>query len=197
MQFVSGFFYVIFLVIIYNYTLQILIFINQKSLMKKIISLITLFTLISFVNNAQIIGDTITIQSFDYNSQTRDTTVNFPTDTSIKYEKVLMLYNMRCKGARISTSASRNLGCGEWDYSCNTYIYDEGRYDSSQSNIPNYSISNFTGTSFSYSATPIYDLYRKIEKKTTVVSTTIEDIDTVGTGTINSNQIFKTEKKYR
>ncbi|MDB4088926.1 peptide-N-glycosidase F-related protein [Flavobacteriales bacterium] len=162
--------------------------------MKKIILLISLFTLISFVNNAQSIGDTITVQSFDYNSQTRDTTVNFPTDTSIKYEKVLMLYNMRCKGARVSTGASRNLGCGEWDYSCNTYIYDNERYDSSNSVIPNFSISNYSGISFSYSATPLYDLHRKIEKKTTVISSTSEDIDTVGAGIISSVNIFKTEK---
>ncbi|MFB0998033.1 MAG: hypothetical protein QMC28_04975, partial [Flavobacteriales bacterium] len=160
--------------------------------MKKIILLLTLFNLISLINNAQNIGDTITVQSFDYSSNNRDTTVIFPTDTSIKYEKVLMLYTMRCKGARVSTAANRNLGCGEWDYSCNTYIYDEERYDSSLSVIPNYTISNFSGNSFSYSASTLYDMYRKIEKKTTVVSTASEDIDTVGIGTTSSTDVFKT-----
>ncbi|MEN8928083.1 MAG: LamG-like jellyroll fold domain-containing protein [Flavobacteriales bacterium] len=153
-----------------------------------------LLTVLSFSSNAQNIGDTITVQSFDYNSQTRDTTVNFPTDTSIKYEKVLMLYNMRCKGARISTGTDRNLGCGEWDYSCNTYIHDESRYDSTKNTIPNYSISDFSDTTFRYSISTLFDFYKKIEKKTTVISITSEDIDTVGNGTISSSYVFGTEK---
>jgi len=192
MQIVSGFFCAIFNCYFLNNIVQIIIFIVQNNPMKKIILLLTLFNIISLINNAQNIGDTITVQSFDYSSNNRDTTVIFPTDTSIKYEKVLMLYTMRCKGARVSTATNRNLGCGEWDYSCNTYIYDEERYDSSLSVIPNYTISNFSGNSFSYSASTLYDMYRKIEKKTTVVSTASEDIDTVGIGTTSSTDVFKT-----
>lgn len=143
---------------------------------------------------SQSIGDTITIQSFDYSSQTRDTMVSFPTDTAVSYEKILMYYNMRCKGGRVSTGTSRNLGCGEWDYSCNTYLHDSTRFDSTQSMISNYLISNFTGTSFPYSISPLYDYYRKIEKKTTVLSTTSEDIDTIGTGSLSSKHILPTHK---
>ena len=142
---------------------------------------------------AQSIGDTITVQSFDYNSSTRDTMVSFPTNTSIKYEKILMLYNMRCKNGLVSSGSQRNLGCGEWDYSCNTYLHDSTRFDSTIATIPNYTISNFSGTSFNYSATPLYDIYRKIEKKTTITTTVSEDIDTLGTGTISSNKVFPTQ----
>ena len=73
--------------------------------------------------------DTVTVSTFNYSSGNRDTVVSFP-DGNESYRKILMLYNMRCKGARISTGADRNLGCGEWDYSCNTYITDSSRRDS-------------------------------------------------------------------
>lgn len=142
---------------------------------------------------SQSIGDTIRIQSFDYSSQTRDTMVNFPTDTTVKYEKILMHYNMRCKGGRVSTGTNRNLGCGEWDYSCNTYIHDSTRFDSTRALISNYLISNFSGNSFPYSINPIYDYHRKIEKKTTVISITSEDIDTIGSGSLVSNKVIPTQ----
>ena len=160
--------------------------------MLKKIRLIIILLSISIIGVAQNIGDTIKVQSFNYSSQTRDTMVAFPTDTSVTYEKVWMLYNMRCKGARVSTGASRNLGCGEWDYSCNTYLRDSTRFDSTEATIPNYTISNFSGSIFNYSTTPLYDFYRKIEKKTTIVSTTSEDIDTIGTGSLNSSDIIST-----
>lgn len=153
-----------------------------------------LITLGFFFNSySQSIGDTIKVQSFDYSSQTRDTMVNFPTDTSLSYEKILMYYNMRCKGALVSTGTSRNLGCGEWDYSCNTYIHDSTSFDSTQSLVSNYLISNFSGTSFPYSTSVLYDFYRKIEKKTTILSTTTEDIDTIGFGSILSNKVIPTQ----
>jgi hypothetical protein len=156
---------------------------------KKIFSLAIMccFTVFGMSQN---IGDTIKVQSFDYSSPTRDMMVTFPSDTSIKYEKIWMLYNMRCKGGLVSTGTNRNLGCGEWDYSCNTYLHDSTRFDSTLTTIPNYTISNYNGGTFNYSAVPLYDLYRKIEKKTTIISTTSEDIDTIGTGNISSSEAF-------
>ena len=77
----------------------------------------------------QSVGDTIVIESFNY-SQTyginqwspgiRDTMINFPNDTSISFEKVLMLYNIRCKDGNVSPpqSGQTDIGCGEWDASC-------------------------------------------------------------------------------
>ena len=162
--------------------------------MKTIFTTLLLVLGISVLSYSQATGDTITVQSFDYSSQTRDTLVNFPNDTSVSYEKVLMYYNMRCKGGRVSTGTSRNLGCGEWDYSCNTYIHDSTRFDSTQSLVSNYLISNYSGTSFPYSFSTLYDYFRKIEKKTTVISTTSEDIDTIGAGNLGSKFVFLTHK---
>lgn len=80
-----------------------------------------LFTLlISFVAlivTAQNAGDTIIIPTINY-SQTqslngRDTMIDFPNVINQKYEKILMMYNMRCKDGLVSNSNNTNLGCGE------------------------------------------------------------------------------------
>ena len=83
--------------------------------MKKI-SFLLLGVLFAYSAWAQVPGDTIVVESFNYNSTTRDTTVAFPNlPGNVTFEKILMRYNMRCKGAQVSTAANRNLGCGEWD----------------------------------------------------------------------------------
>ena len=133
--------------------------------MIKKITLSFVLAFFCFTIFSQSIGDTIKVQSFNYSSQTRDTIVSFPSDTSITYEKILMYYNMRCKGARVSTGSARNLGCGEWDYSCNTYLHDSTRFDSTVNYIPSYTISNFSGNTFNYSISPLYNFYRKITSR--------------------------------
>lgn len=115
--------------------------------------------------------DTIVVQALNYNTPTRDTIVHFPDGTE-SYSKILMRYAMRCKGARVSTGANRNLGCGEWDYSCNTYIEDPSRIDSFRASTPEYAILNFDGTTYSYKSTPVNSLYRNTRRTTTVVSKT-------------------------
>ena len=94
--------------------------------------------------------DTIVVKTLNYSSTTRDTTIAFPEGTD-SYEKILMLYSMRCKNALVSDGSNRNKGCGEWDYSCNTYIEDPSRADSLLASTTNYSIAGFTGNSFNYS----------------------------------------------
>jgi|GEM_PF-1743050 len=94
--------------------------------MKPIVLLFFLI-LLAFTSQAQQSGDTITIQSLVHTSQTRDTMVSFPNLPNVTFEKIIMKYNMRCKGARVSTPQDRNQGCGEWDYSCNTFITDSSK----------------------------------------------------------------------
>jgi hypothetical protein len=66
---------------------------------------------------------------------------------------------MRCKDARVSPpiQGSTNIGCGEWDYSNNTFIHDPTKTDSILNTTPRYQITNFEGDEFSYSLTPIHD----------------------------------------
>ena len=100
--------------------------------------------------------DTTWVQSFQYNSKTRDSLIQFPTGDHNQYEKILMYYNMRCKGALVSTGADRNKGCGEWDYSCNTSVIDSTSLDSLRSTHPDYIISGLTDDYFLYTTQPTY-----------------------------------------
>ena len=129
-----------------------------------------LSTLLFFSANAQNIGDTITIQTFDYSSTTRDTMINFPNN-SLTYEKIIMSYNMRCKDDVVNTSGSINhIGCGAWDYSCHTNIHDSSRIDSIRAFTADHSISNFSGNIYPYSITPVYNYYQYQQQNTSINS---------------------------
>jgi len=146
------------------------------------------FVLLGFFQESMA-QDTTVISTLNYNSATRDTVIDFP-DGSESYRKVLMLYNMRCKGARVSNSGNRNLGCGEWDYSCNTYITDSTRVDSFLYNTSEYRISNYTGTSFDYYSNPLYHIYRSYNKTITNTAINSESMYSVGSGTADKPDLI-------
>ena len=98
--------------------------------------------------------DTIKVQTFTWDDNHRVDSFDFPDDPDQKYRKILMKYNMRCHDAVVGNGST---GCYEWDYSCNTFVTDPTRTDSSRASTPDYTISNFTGTSFPYSAVPTYE----------------------------------------
>ena len=109
---------------------------------------------------AQNPGDTILIQTFIHDAWTdgagnstgsgaRDTIAYFPTDTNITFEKIIMSYNMRCKDNNNSNPGGNSrIGCGAWDYSCQTYIHDSSRVDSILNFTPDYIISNSAQLTF-------------------------------------------------
>ena len=91
--------------------------------MKKIyLSLVLAFSLLSIGSQGQSIGDTIVVPVLDYSNASRNVVANFPNNSSLSFEKVIMRYAMRCKNGLVSTGGQRNLGCGEWDYSCNIRV---------------------------------------------------------------------------
>jgi hypothetical protein len=122
-----------------------------------------LFTLVILAASttvfSQSVGDTIVINSLNHGSATRDTIVSFPNNAGVTYSKILMKYNMRCKDGLVSDGNNRNRGCGEWDYSCNTYIHDDSRTDSLFSRQISYQISEFSGDTFQFTSNPTYDYY--------------------------------------
>lgn len=71
--------------------------------------------------------DTITVETFVYSSQSRDSVFSFPDNPGETYRKIIMEYGMRCHDLAVG---SGDVGCREWDYSCNTIIYDSSRVDS-------------------------------------------------------------------
>lgn len=126
-------------------------------------------------------GDTIVVNALDYSSRSRDTLVSFP-DNGLTYEKIILKYGMRCKGGLVSTGTERNKGCGEWDYSCNTYIVDSSKIEEVPSLHPNYIISGFTGDTFLYTTRQTHDYFQYVQQQ---VDFTVnnENNYALGTGT--------------
>lgn len=152
--------------------------------------------LIFFVNTliAQVPGDTIKIKTFHYKSNTRDTIAAFPSG-NLTFEKIIMKYNMRCKNALVSDGTDRNKGCGEWDYSCNTYIVDSSKIEEEQNLTPNYKISNFNGTTFNYTTKQLYDYYDYAQKRVTLNNINSENQYTIGTGNTAVTKLLKVDQK--
>lgn len=142
---------------------------------------------------AQSIGDTITVKVFDYKSITRDTMAAFPNNPSLTYEKVIMKYGMRCKDGLVSPpiSGQTNIGCGEWDYSCNTYVTDSTKADSISKSIYKYQIIPNTSTSNTYSTTPTWVGKPNIQKSVNLQSVVSEDTAKIGNGLISNSQLIQ------
>ena len=162
--------------------------------MKKFFPFLTAVITVLFVaaGTAQNPGDTITVKTLNYNSGVRDTIVNFPTN-NLTYEKVYMKYSMRCKNAQVSTGTNRNLGCGEWDYSCNTYLHDSAHVDSVEATHPDYIIAGYNGNIFPYLNSPTYDFYQTLQKSVTVTTTISDTASIVGTGTLGLSHVLPTD----
>jgi hypothetical protein len=144
--------------------------------------LLSVFLILTAKFQAQSVGDTIVVPVLNYSNSSRNVVANFPTNPSLSFEKVIMRYAMRCKGGLVSTGGQRNLGCGEWDYSCNTYLTDSTKADSSSSSIPKYSIFPDTNSSEIYSTTPTWNGIPTIQNNVTLHSILNEDTATVGSG---------------
>lgn len=117
--------------------------------------------------SAQNPGDTIIVQTFDYNmtygnawdGTVRDTTAYFPNNPNLTFEKIIMAYSMRCRNGQVNTSGGNSVGCGEWDYSCHTYIHDSTRIDSILHKTSSHSIIGFNGSNYTYTTSPVYNYF--------------------------------------
>ena len=107
----------------------------------------------------QKVGDTIRVQAFNHKSTSRDTLIGFPNNPNLSFEKIILKYNMRCKKAAVLKGKDDGTGCGEWDYSVNTYVVDSSKVVKTLSKQPSYIISGFTGTTFPYTSKQTYDHY--------------------------------------
>jgi len=148
-------------------------------------------TLVIFNVKSQSPGDTIVVQSFDYSMTTGNSTglprammVPFPDNPNLTYEKIIMLYNMRCRDGNVNTTGGNFVACGEWDYSCNTYIRDSSRIDSITATTPSHTISGFSGSTYNYSVNPVYNYYRSIQQSVTLNSIISETASIVGAGNL-------------
>jgi hypothetical protein len=119
-----------------------------------------LLILFAFLSLSSLAQDTTIIQTLTFESTSRSYVFDFVEDNGQSYEKIIMEYRIRCKGGLVSNGGNTNLGCGEWDYSCNTYIIDLAYTDSTKASQANYVISNFSGTPFNYTTIPMYNYYQ-------------------------------------
>ncbi|MBL7917431.1 MAG: T9SS type A sorting domain-containing protein, partial [Bacteroidia bacterium] len=96
-----------------------------------------------------------------------------------------------CKNGLISNQTWPNQGCGEWDYSCNTYIVDSSKIEQALKFHPDYLISNFTGTVFPYVTQALYDYYDYAQNNVVLNSTTSETLFTIGNGSTATPNLLK------
>lgn len=95
-------------------------------------------------------GDTIKVQAFTFGSP-QDAWFEFPS-SSIDFEKVLMLYKLKCNPAQ-------SPACGEWDYLTYTYLYEHtGNLDSTLLYHSNYLVNGTSPDTFMYATEPTYSL---------------------------------------
>ncbi len=158
----------------------------------------SILTFLLFFGGILSAQDTLKVQSFTYKSLTRDTMVTFPDNGSETYEKIIMRYAMRCHDGTVSSSGNNNGphqgGCGEWDYSCSTYLTDSTRVDSLLTFTPSHVISGFNGSTYPYSNSKTYSYIKTIQKDVTVNSSTPQN-STVNSGVATLSDLLKTNEK--
>jgi hypothetical protein len=161
--------------------------------MKKLF-LLFLAAITSISSQAQNPGDTIVVKGFKYGSASRDSMITFPP-SNLTFEKIIMKYNMRCKNGLISDQSFPNKGCGEWDYSCNTYIVDSSRIETALNTTPSHLISNFTGTTFIYNTAPLFDFYNFQQTDVVLNSISSETQYTLGAGSSTITNFLKADER--
>lgn len=177
-----------------NSILQAKRFFAAKNLNRFICFLCLALMFFSFSARAQSPGDTIVVKAFKYGSTTRDTALQFPAG-NLTFEKIILKYNMRCKNALVSTQSQPNQGCGEWDYSCNTYVVDSSKIEAEINTAPKYLISNFNGNTFNYTSIPLYDYFNYAQTQVTLNSIISETQHTLGIGVLAQPNVLKSNER--
>ena len=151
-----------------------------------------LLLLLSIVLNCNLLyaapGDTTVVHTLRFDTNIRSGIFNFPNDPSKTYEKILMLYSMRCKGGHVSNQTSPNIGCGEWDYNCYTFIIDSSQTDSLWQTHSSHLISNFNGTVFPYTTQAVNSYVQYVQQQVNYTSVISENSATVGSMNIPLSQ---------
>lgn len=127
--------------------------------------------------------DTISVQTFTWDSTSRSAIFSFPEDPDQSFRKIIMEYNMRCHDAAVGNG---DVGCGEWDYHCNTVITDPSAQDSAKAKHPSHIISDFEGESFDFSINPTYSYTEYLQKNVEYLSSSNETESTYFNDNSNS-----------
>lgn len=158
--------------------------------------------LFSFQNSQA--QDTLVVQTFDYSMTygngpwagiIRDTMAYFPSDASQSFEKIILSYNMRCKDNAVNPDPESNsIGCGAWDYTCNTHIHDSTRMDSVLHQTASHAISGFSGESYDYSINPVYNYIALNQQIVSLEEILSEDTTVIGNGNEALDFVIETDQ---
>jgi hypothetical protein len=132
-------------------------------------------------------GDTVVVRTFNFDTNMRAGVFQFPDDSNRTWEKITMLYSMRCKNGLVSTGSNTNLGCGEWDYNCFTFIVDSSQTDSLKLTHPNYLVSNFSGNTFYFTSNLVYNYTQTQQQVVNYLNVISEDTTALGNGSMALN----------
>lgn len=107
--------------------------------------------------------DTTVVQTLTYDSLGRAGFYHFPESGT--FEKVLLQYSMRCHHALVSNQSKPEQGCGQWDYNCETFIWDSTRTDSLRNKWPSSIITNWPQyTNYPFTLKSTSSVIRRNEK---------------------------------
>lgn len=144
-------------------------------------------------------GDTTIIQTYTHAAQNNPNTAydspgrrwfDFPpSDNGVKYQKILMYYNLKC----FSNGTAGNLGfpCGEWDYLTYTYLFDHtGVIDSISATSPLYKVNNLDFDQAELTTQPIHVTREYLQDAIIIDDKVGETIAEIGTSSSNISGPF-------
>ena len=137
--------------------------------------------LLGFIVSAQ---DTITVQTFTFDSiTTRRGVFQFP-DSTHTFRKILMEYTLKCDPA----TTQDQYNCGEWDYLTYTNVWDHtGTMDSNRVEHPKYVLGSQQIDTLPISSSSPYSLYQIQQVAITIDSIISETSYSIGNaGALNS-----------
>ncbi len=154
-------------------------------MLNRFTTLLTILLTVSLSTTAfaQNIGDTIVVQTLDFNDITkRRGWYIFPSDT-MQYEKILMYYTLKCD----PQTTQDNFDCGEWDYTTftNTYLHNN-------TGTPYYTIGGSAPDTVEYVSNPTYTYYQSYQYNMVYDNVISENDYAVGSGSTPMDHTFQT-----
>ncbi|MDX2001045.1 MAG: LamG-like jellyroll fold domain-containing protein [Chitinophagales bacterium] len=144
---------------------------------------VVLLFIASICLKAQQDGDTTMVQTFTFGSP-QNAWFQFPP--AQQYQKVLMLYTLKCNPAQ-------NPACGEWDYLTYANLYKHlGIYDSTLLQQPSYIYDGGTPDSVRFMTDTSYRYESRVERFVVYNDTLSLNTATLGTGTTSTPQTLNT-----
>src|SRR6056297_3482704 len=150
---------------------------------------------VSYSASAQQDGDTLLVEAFNYNSQSRDTVIEFPNLEPGEISQIIMKYSLRCKDGDVNITGGNSEGCGEFALNCNTFIHDLSRTDSVQAFTASHEVAGFEGAEFNYVSNPTFEIFPQQQQSVEVTNVISEDVFGLGNTNLTIESTLPTQNK--